>query len=569
MTKSRNYGKLWLKDDCWHLDAEPHVIMWAKRIFKRIPGGRGGVIKISNNPATCRDLEWFLHRFPLDVKDVAELTKQAERHRDQILRLDRIIDPNYKPRQFALAVPAREYQMRGAELFLAKQALLVADDVGLGKTATAIASLTDPATLPALVVCLAHLPKQWEREINKFAPDLHTHIVKKATPYELPKFLGHGCDVLITSYHKLAGWQEVLPKYVKTIIFDECQELRRTGTRQSPSQRYHAAKNIAEDCEYCLGLSATPIYNFGGEIFNIYEVLAPGNLGTRAEFMQEWCSGHEDKIKLKDPAAFGSFLREQHLMLRRTRKDVGRELPALSRITHTVESDAAALKSIEGKAGELARLILSEVKQERGNKMHASEEFSNVMRQATGIAKAPYVAEFVRLLIENGEPVVLFGWHRAVYEIWLQKLGDLKPVLYTGSESAGAKQEALSQFVAKKTDLLIMSLRSGAGVDGLQKRCRTPVFGEFDWSPGVHEQCIGRMFRDGQPDPVTAYFLMSDEGSDPLMAEVLGLKRDQIEGIIGRESDDVVQRDDSESTIKRLAEQFLKRQPKRAMEVAT
>lgn len=42
---------------------------------------------------------------------------------------------------------------------------------------------------------------------------------------------------------------------------------------------------------------------------------------------------------------------------------------------------------------------------------------------------------------------------------------------------------------------VIMSLRSGAGVDGLQKHSRVAVFGERDWSPQVHEQCIGRIRR--------------------------------------------------------------------------
>jgi hypothetical protein len=49
----------------------------------------------------------------------------------------------------------------------------------------------------------------------------------------------------------------------------------------------------------------------------------------------------------------------------------------------------------------------------------------NLLRQATGIAKAPFVADFVRLLVESGEKVLLYGWHREVYSIWRDKLKDL------------------------------------------------------------------------------------------------------------------------------------------------
>jgi hypothetical protein len=55
------------------------------------------------------------------------------------------------------------------------------------------------------------------------------------------------------------------------------------------------------------------------------------------------------------------------------------------------------------------------------------------------------------------------------------------------------------------------------------------VFGELDWSPRQHDQCIGRLHRDGQDDPVVAYFLTCDHGSDPVVMEALGIKRGQAE----------------------------------------
>src|SRR4028118_2226849 len=103
--------------------------------------------------------------------------------------------------------------------------------------------------------------------------------------------------------------------------------------------------------------------------------------------------------------------------------------------------------------------------------MQASEEFSNKLRQATGIAKAPFVAEFARMLVEagetvvlrgrhragydgwagrrglargragRGETVVLCGWPRAVYDVWQAKLAGLRLAKYTGSETGSEKDE--------------------------------------------------------------------------------------------------------------------------------
>ena len=308
-----------------------------------------------------------------------------------------------------------------------------------------------------------------------------------------------------------------------------------------------------------VGLSATPIYNYGGEIYNVMTAISPGSLGTRHEFLREWCdSTMSDRPKISDPKAFGSYMREHGLMIRRTRSQVGRELESLTKIPHAIDANTDALSDIEDSAAELAQIILAQGEAKKGMKMMASEQLSNVLRQATGIAKAPYVADFVRMLVESDEPVMLFGWHHEVYEIWKSKLADLNPVMYTGKQSANQKEEAKQAFMSGESKVLMMSLRAGAGLDGLQHCCRTVVFGELDWSPGVHDQNAGRIHRDGQKDPVMAYFLISEFGADPIMADVLGVKRSQMQGIRDPEADLIQRSGSGDHNAKKLAEHFLK-----------
>lgn len=554
----RTLGKLWLDGQHWHLECEPHVALMAKRIFQRIDKGAQGVLKIRHSNDVARDLEWFTGRYPLEVLNRDELTACSKRHVETILTLDRILGENYEPPLYLMALPPRNYQSQAAEIYLKNNYLLLGDDVGIGKTASAITSFCDPRTLPALVVTLAHLPKQWAKEINRFMPDLFVHVLKKGQPYELPKYMGRTPDVIVTNYHKLSGWATVLSKYVKSIVWDEVQELRHSG-----SNRYVAAQHLALAAEFVIGLSATPIYNYGGEIFNVLNAIKHGLLGDHDEFTREWCVAvGQGKFKIKDPQAFGSWLREQYIMVRRTRADVGRELPPCQRITQEIEADRDELNKIEDAAGELARIILARNPMAQGEKMQAAGQFDALLRQATGLAKAPYVAAFVRLLLENGERVLLYGWHRAVYDIWMKKLEDFNPAMYTGTESPSKKQSESERFIKGETPLMIMSLRAGAGLDGLQFNCFTAVFGELDWSPGVHEQCIGRIFRDGQPEPVIAYFLLSTDGADPIMAETLGIKREQIEGIRDEKPADLERLERNEDGLRKLAEQYLKKKGK-------
>jgi SNF2 family DNA or RNA helicase len=570
----RTVGTLRLdqRERAWVVDCEPHVKIRLKRVFAKLAKSSHGTLRLSDTAENAADLRWFMERYPLDVApaDLEHLDRRVADHVDRAAQIANVLADGYVPPAFPLALPAREYQRIAADLVLRSGGTLIADDVGIGKTVTGICTLTDPRTLPALVVTLTHLPRQWQAEINRFAPHLRVHILKSGKPYDIAAAmrgrrradrtamlpgLNAFPDVLISNYHKLSGWADTLGGQVRSVIFDEVQELRRCD-----SAKYSAAGHIARGASFRTGLSATPIYNYGGEMFAVLDAIRPGALGTREEFIREWCGegGQPDRASVKDPKAFGTYLRSEGLMLRRTRADVGRELPELTKVTHHIDADPEELERVQGSAAELARIILTQGGLERGAQFRAAEELSYLLRQATGIAKATFVAEFVRLLVESGEQVVLYGWHRAVYDVWAERLADLKPAFFTGEESPTQKADAATRFIRGDAKVLVMSLRAGAGLDGLQGHCRTMVFGELDWSPGVHEQAIGRVHRDGQPDKVVAYFLVADSGSDPVVADVLGLKRQQIEGLRDPHADLIERLDTGGGHITRLAAAYLR-----------
>ena len=418
-------------------------------------------------------------------------------------------------------------------------------------TASAIAALSDPSTRPALVVTLTHLPQQFAAEIDRFLPGLRVHILRGTQPYDVTDVWSGRKrkerekampDVIITSYSRISGWAETLAPLIKSVTFDEVHELRHGDT-----QKYTAAKHLRENASYCTGLSATPINGYGSEIWYVMNIIAPGLLGTRAEFLREHCgkeeigsdddvvmlraSGGDKKAQLADPAAFGEYLTSSGLMLRRTRKEVGRELPPIQRIPYIIDCDPDEIREANTTAADLAKIILSQ-SADPTSRFNASGRLDALIRQATGVAKAPYVAEFVKMLLEQGEKVVLFGWHKEVYSIWREKLAEFNPVWYTGDEDAKEKGESKRKFCEGESNLLILSLRSGAGLDGLQYTgCRIVVFGELDWSEAQHEQAEGRVARDGQNESVACYYLLANAGSDPIIVDVLGLKRRQLEGI--------------------------------------
>ncbi|QZN86905.1 DEAD/DEAH box helicase [Cellulomonas sp. C5510] len=521
----------------WAVKAEPAVTMRLKRTFGRVRATRSGAVLIGHTAEVARDLDWFMERYPLtpvDEHSLGLLTVGANEHRDREEDVAAILSGTYRAGE-TLTLPTvepRPYQQAAVDLLRRVGGLLLTDELGLGKTTTACLNLLHDDALPAVVVAPAHLAAarggRWTDELTEHFPHLRFHVARTTKPYDLTDRDGRQPDVLILTYSKLAGWVDVLCEWANYVIFEEVHELR----RGADTVKGTAAAQLADRVRYRLGLTATPVYNYAGEAHSIMQIIAPGSLGTRDEFIREWGqTSWSNHVKVADPAALGSYLREQGVMLGRTRKEVGRELPKTIKVTQLVESDTTALDAVAGDAAALARLILDSTTTSM-DRFRASGEIDMLMRQATGLAKAPFVAEFVRLLLESEEKIVLFGWHRAVYDIWLDRLAEFHPVLYTGTESPNQKGAALDAFKNGDARILIMSLRSGSGVDGLQKVARVAVFGELDWSPQVHEQGIGRLRRDGIDEPPVAYFLVSEEGSDPAIAEVLQVKRQQGEQMV-------------------------------------
>ena len=512
--------------------AVPHVAAHIKRLFPRAYAGRPGIVTMRDTREVARDLEWFMLRYPLraSAEVMAYVAARAGEHRATEQAVTGILGGYRPPTDLREpAVKPRDYQLTADAVVAATGRLLNGDDVGLGKTITSLLRLRDPDALPAVIVTPTQLPAQWLRELNRFLPWLTGHIAQRRKPYDLASHRdcgGRSPDVLILPYSKLAGWADYLAGIIRTVIFDEIQHLR-TG---EGTDKWAAAVHLAEKAAFRIGNSATPVYNYGDEIWNIFQALDRDALGTHDEFIREWCGGTTGMAghhPVRDPAMLGGYLRDMGLMLVRTRKDLHMEMPEPIVVEQPVDTDHASIDEVAASVAYQARILTGQIEAGFTERGQAARDIDWKMRRITGVAKAPYVAEFVRLLLESQERVVMWGWHRDVYDIWLERLKDFRPVLYTGTETPAQKQRHVDAFCGGGSRVLMMSLRSGEGLDGLQRHCSVGVFGELDWSPEIHYQCIGRLNRDGQESTVAAFYMVSDDGTDPLMAEVLGIKRAQ------------------------------------------
>ena len=446
------------------------------------------------------------------------------------------------------------FQREGAAYLVNTPRALLADEMGLGKTVQALAAVAELQAYPLLLVVPPHLVTNWQREIRSFLRNADgseptVHVLRGLKPYDLPC-----AQIYIVHYLLLRGWKQALPKLdFAAVIFDEIQELRHSGT-----EKYSAASLVAEKAPRVIGLSGTPIYNRGGEIWNVINILDFHALGDWESFTREWCYGYGNNIVAK-PELLGETLREEGYMLRRTKDAVLDQLPPKRRLVQEIDADDAVYRELMIPAMEALRRL----RDARTNfdRARIEDEICQRMRRATGMAKAPYVAAFVRALLEGGEKVLLFAHHHGVMDAYRTALAGAHPVFVTGRETAAQKDRAVDAFMSGKTDLCCISMRAAAGLNLQRATC--VVFGELDWSPAVHTQAEDRAHRMGQKDSVLCYYLVSPRGSDAQMQEALGLKVSQFVQLMGdtvpSEGEALRLQQEAREHIRILAEQLAQR----------
>jgi len=539
------------RSKCWTIKGEPCVTEMAKRLF---PGSekKRGEARFTANRRIVGEVNWLMMRYPLEIaaRDRMLWERALDQAREHAVRrqMAERLPQRCTPPVGTFEGELREFQKEGLSFLIVNERTLLADEMGLGKTVQALACLAATGDLPALLVVPPHLMRNWEAEAARFlrieGKPPRVCVIRGLKPYDLPE-----ADLYIIHYLLLRGWKKVLPELgFRCVVFDEMQELRHAGT-----EKYSAASLLAERCERVIGLSGTPIYNRGAEIWNVMNVLDFHCLGDWESFTREWCDGYGNHI-VRDPALLGAHLRREGLILRRTKQEVLSELPPKRRLVQEIDSDDKVYRELMRPVMEMLG-SLRELLPDAKERALLEERISSGERQATGAAKAPFVAAFVRALLDSGEKVLLFAHHHAVMDIYRKELSNYKPGFITGRETAAQKDAAVERFMSGQSDLCVISLRAAAGLNLQRASC--VVFGELDWSPAVHSQAEDRAHRMGQQDSILCYYLVAPHGSDRDMQDALGLKVSQFVLLMGDRATDWQDVQRSQNAAKRHIERML------------
>ena len=529
------------------ITAQPDVEDMIKRL---IPSYRSNPLSVDANNENVRLLKMVLGEYPLQIAGRNKwhdllMDMNTKKHMQQLISHLAPVTPN--PEHFmGVLMPFQKYGLD----FLLKTggSALVADEMGLGKTVQTLAFVAQrPQSIPVVVISPLVTLENWKREIQRFLrlpvgpKKMHVEprikIIRSGKAEDLEQ-----ADFYLINYeliHKRIN--DIIGINPKLVVFDEIQNLRHTNTN-----KIHACTELVnhKSVNHRIGLSGTPIYNKGEEMYEIAEVVRPGIFGSKEQFKERFYEVDEDYGTVDFKQDELSRFLQNNIIIRRRKKDVLSDLPKKNRIQQVVSIDTAFY---EEKIREMyikvdrAKRSLGMAKGEADKKRRLAEFNSLLLemrveeRQIAGLAKAPYIVEYVKDLLEDyeDEKFVIFCHHKRVHKILADGLWKYNPQQIIGGQSDSVRQNAIDGFQRERSKrVIICGLRAGNVGINLTEASYV-IFAELDWSPAVHAQAEDRLHRIGQKNTVFSHYLVGDGTFDDYIASILTSKSDVIRKVLG------------------------------------
>ncbi len=388
----------------------------------------------------------------------------------------------------------------------------LADDMGLGKTLQSLGIILQKAPNgPSLVVAPTSVCSNWMEEISRFAPTLNPVLFGGKMRQELIADM-EAYDVLICSYGLLQQEAELLGAHTwQVIVLDEAQLIKNAATKRSK-----AAMGLTG--AFKIITTGTPIENHLGELWNLFNFINPGLLGSPDTFTQRYSIPIERDGDKNARRRLKKLI--QPFILRRLKSQVLEELPPRTEVILQVdmsEEELAFYEALrreavskisrsEAKPGQKQMQILAEIMRLR----QACCNPSLVQADSTiSSSKLNLFGKIIDELIENRHKALVFSQFTGHLKL-IRAYLDSKNITYQyldGSTPAKARRVQVDAFQAGQADLFLISLKAG-GL-GLNLTAADYVL-HMDpwWNPAVEDQASDRAHRIGQVHPVTVYRLV-------------------------------------------------------------
>jgi SNF2 family DNA or RNA helicase len=279
-------------------------------------------------------------------------------------------------------------------------------------------------------------------------------------------------------------------------------------------------------------MTGTPIQNHLGELWNLFQFLNPGLLGTHEQFHKKFIV----PIENEDNHGMQRHLKKiiAPFMLRRTKSEVVDELPDKTEIKISVD-----LTDEETAVYETIRVRAEQQLQEQ-NRVDV-----NVLAQITQLRRAACTPKlvndsfkgesskldaFVSLVDEiasGGNKVLVFSQFTSFLQLAKEQLdkAGIKYLYFDGSTTIAKREKIIEQFRSGEVQLFLISLKAG-GLGLNLTEANYVIHLDPWWNPAIEQQATDRAYRIGQKQKVTVYHLISAHTIEEKILRLHAVKRD-------------------------------------------
>lgn len=441
---------------------------------------------------------------------------------------------------------------------------LLADEQGLGKTIQVLAYAHRNKKFPMLIVCPNTLKLNWRNEIiattgqqykiNLIGKDLSQRLTaaRKIThptvTYSKTPQPNH--DIYIINYEALArNLNDLIALDFKLMALDESHKVKNHDAARTKAfiqlatgEVEHAGKlvkkykvKVTKPIPCVIMMSGTPLLNRPAELYTtVYNIARyvpefsgfvkfhfrfcnPINTGYGMNF--NGCSNSDELHKLL----------QEHVMIRRIKKDVLKELPEKNWQTIPLEFDRKEYDKVESAfLGQNWTQGIETILKFGGNPPKSDDSIVAIqkLREIAAYSKLDSAVEWIKDFIETGEKLVVFAHHRMVIEKIQNELiknGEHKNavrVIY-GNVSAEDRQKAVNEFQTLDSVRVIIIGITAGGYGLTLTAANNVAFVQLPWTPGEIQQCADRVHRIGQKNTVTCYNLVAEGTIEETIATML------------------------------------------------
>lgn len=402
----------------------------------------------------------------------------------------------------------RPYQREGVSFLFRNESALLADEMGLGKTVQAIGALRlllrNPQVNRALIVSPTSLGLNWERELQRWSPELVVRRLagvqsERAVHYLLP------VQVLIATYEQIrADALDQIPEDAFDIVLlDEAQRIKNYSSRTALACRL-LPRRIA------WALTGTPVENSRSDLESLFAFLRPGLMD----------SGDSKGEMLTAISPY---------FLRRRKAGVLTELPSMIVQDLSLEMTEAQREAYEAEWGAGVKELSRSVRPVTATALFALitrlKQVCNFDPASDESCKLDALKLLLESTVANKTKVIVFSQYVKTLR-WLEThLDPLPTSLYYGEQSPSERDAVLAKFAEEEGPrVLLMSLRAGGVGLNIPSADLVILFDRW-WNPAVEEQAVNRAHRFGRTTALYVVRLLVQDSIEDRIDDILSAKR--------------------------------------------